>query len=266
MVHDVSDYPHCNGSQNESLEALHQKLQMLLLAKGRGSCDTAAAAATSHHFRPMHCLLRYCLGEETARAEHSCKGYDFHGLIVAVTFIAKVDPAQFAARDAEGDLPLHIITKHQQGGIAATDAYEDGRLPLNSAASNKCISPACCKVLSNAAPQLLTTADCLTGLYPFQAASKGDNGSSDTPQLDLVHIMLLGAPHVLSAGNYEDIRAPCENMCLGCNDDMSQMKKELEALWERTVFLEGENIKLQGFVGEFGSPGNIRKRSKSAWV
>lgn len=302
MVHDVSEYPN-GGTRSKTLDVMYQKLQMLLRAKdGLATKTSGDTYATT--FLPLHSILRYCLYEQTPKTD-SCSGYDFQGLLTIIKFMAKVDAEQFAARDSSGNLPLHVILRHRQSGIPASDELTGmvltvlgahplaikqkdagGRLPLHLAASNQAISPACGRILMDAAPQVLLLADGVSGLYPFQAAAsttpKSDTGapiSTDTSRLELVHKMLLGAPHVLNHdvdgkskddGNADGgdivLRLPYENMCRDCKENASHMKEELDALRERTILLERENMKLRGFAGDFGSPGNIRKRSKSAWV
>jgi len=297
MVHDVSEYPN-GGTRSKTLDVMYQKIQMLLRAKDvlatKTSADTYVTA-----LRPLHSILRYCLYEQTPKTD-SCGGYDFQGLLTIIKFMAKVDAEQFAARDSSGNLPLHLILGHRHSGTPASDALAgmirtvldahplaikekdaSGCLPLHLAASNQAISPACCRILMDAAPNVLLIADGVSGLYPFQAAasSESDAGAplnTDTSRLELVHKMLLGAPHVLNHDVGDKSREngtvgggdiwPYENICRDCKDNVSYMKEELDALRERTTLLERENMKLRGFVGDFGSPGNIRKRSKSAWV
>ena len=102
----------------------------------------------------------------------------------------------------------------------------------------------------------------------------GDEGilPSDTSQLSLVYNFLRGAPDVLghdasTMGRKKNKGGNIITSCASCtekDDDVARLKKELEFLRESMILLERENLQLKGYAGEFGSPGNRKRRS--AWV
>ena len=294
-IHEVLENDGSAGSNcaTECLQGCYDKLKLLLNA-AKDACSSAPQTS------PLDSLLKYCLYKETARTETSRGGYHPQGLLTIVTFITKIEREQFATVNGVGDLPLHTIAKMTQHGLPANtmesivrlvlDAYPqaaleqdvNGRLPIHLAASNLArVGSASCQVLARAAPQALSEIDTVVGLYPFQAAAAveipKDTGTalSDTCQLSLVYEMLLGAPDVLhhsdkSVISLKEREKSSKTMCKSCkkqDDEMARLKKEMEVLRENMILLERENRQLKGYVGEFGSPGNHRKRrSAAAWV
>ena len=293
-IHEVLEYDGSAGSNcaTACLQECYEKLKLLLRAKD--------ASTSAPETSPLDSLLKYCLYNEAARTETSRGGYHPQGLLTIVTFITKIEREQFATVNGAGDLPLHTIAKMTQHGLPAKtmesivrlvlDAYPqaaleqdvNGRLPIHLAASNLArVGSASCQVLARAAPQALSEIDTVVGLYPFQAAAAveipKDTGTalSDTCQLSLVYEMLLGAPGVLhhsdkSVISLKEREKSSKTMCKSCkkqDDEMARLKKEMEVLRENMILLERENRRLKGYVGEFGSPGNHRKRrSAAAWV
>lgn len=294
-IHEVLEYDGSAGSNcaTACLQECYEKLKLLLSAKD--------ACSSANQTSPLDSLLEYCLYKETARTETSRGGYHPQGLVTIVTFISKIDRELFATVNGAGDLPLHTIVKMTQPSLPAKtmesivrlvlDAYPqaaleqdvNGRLPIHLAASNLArMGSGSCQVLARAAPQALSEIDTVVGLYPFQAAAAveipKDTGTakSDTcQQLSLVYEMLLGAPDVLHHSDKKVIslkqrEKSSKVMCKSCKKqdrEMARLKTELEVLRENMILLERENRQLKGYVGEFGSPGNHRKRrSAAAWV
>ena len=284
-IHEVVEYDSNDGS--ESLNSAYAKLQLLLEAK-----DTSTSAV---HINPLASLLNYCLYDESAKTETSSSGYHPQGFLTIVAYISKVEPEQFGVLNDAGDLPLHVIAKMKQSGLASKTMESlirlvlevcpraslvedaDGRLPIHLVTSNQArVGSASCQLLALAAPQALSIIDGKVGLYPFQAAAMqiGDEGilSSDTSQLSLVYNLLRGAPDVLghdasTMGRKKNKGGNIITSCATCtekDDDVARFKKELELLRESMILLERENLQLKGYAGEFGSPGNRKRRS--AWV
>ena len=293
-IHEVLDYDDsaCTFA-TKGLEDAYEKLKMLLMAK-----DSSISVA--YDSNPLNSLLKYCLYDESARTKESNGGYHPQGLLTIVTFIAKIKPKQFATTNEAGDLPLHVIAKMTQPGLAnktmesivrlALDAYPqgvlkedgDGRLPIHLATTNQaCVGSASCQILALTAPQTLSKIDEVVGLYPFQAAAVNMQigtgmPSSDTSQLNLVYNMLLGAPDVLRHDGVSMLdlkqrgKGPSVILCKTCKErdnDVVRLEKVVEVLRENINSIERENRMLKGCIGEFGSPGNNRKRrSAAAWV
>jgi len=88
--------------------------------------------------------------------------------------------------------------------------------------------------------------------------------------------MLLGAPDVLRHDGVSMLdlkqrgKGPSVILCKTCKErdnDVVRLEKVVEVLRENINSIERENRMLKGCVGEFGSPGNHRKRrSAAAWV
>jgi hypothetical protein len=155
-----------------------------------------------------------------------------------IRLVLEVHPQASLVEDADGRLPIHLVTSNQAR-----------------------VGSASCQLLARAAPQALSIIDGKVGLYPFQAAAMqmvGDESilPSDTSQLNLVYNLLRGAPDVLghdasTMGRKRNKGGNIITSCATCtekDDDVARLKKELELLRESMILLERENLLLCGRI------------------